>query len=77
MASYAPFSENESANNFQRFNRNFEMIITERGEDCLENNDLIFSDIFEKIREKIFILGDCDFDLSDSDKSIDDPSSDL
>ena len=68
MASYAPFSENES-NNFQRFNRNFEMIITERGEDCLENNPLIFSDIFEKIREKIFILGDCDFDLSDLDKS--------
>ena len=67
MASYAPFSENES-NNFQRFNRNFEMIITERGEDCLENNPLIFSDIFEKIREKIFILGDCDIDLTNADK---------
>ena len=67
-SNYAPFSENESTN-FQRFNRNFEMMVTERGEECLENNTSTFSDIFEKIREKIFILGDCDFDLSDLDKS--------
>lgn len=67
-SNYAPFSENDSTN-FQRFNRNFEMMVTERGEECLENNTSTFSDIFEKIREKIFILGDCDFDLSDSDKS--------
>ena len=68
MASYAPFSDNESANNFSRFERNFEMMVTERGEALENNNEIFFTDIFEKIREKIFILGDCDIDLSDSDK---------
>ncbi len=67
MNNYAPFSESESSN-FQRFERNFEQLVSERGESLENNNEMIFTDIFEKIREKIFILGDCDIDVTNAEK---------
>ena len=52
-----------------RFDRTFEQLITERGENnSFEGNICIFNEIFEKIKEKIFILGDCDFELIESDR---------
>ena len=55
-----------------RFDRTFEQLITERGDNFNENNfnfnDNTFNEIFEKIKEKIFILGDCDFELIESDR---------
>ena len=54
-----------------RFDRTFEQLITERGDNFNENNfnfnDNTFNEIFEKIKEKIFILGDCDIELIESD----------
>jgi len=49
-----------------RFDRTFEQLITERGENNF--NDNTFNEIFEKIKEKIFILGDCDIELIESDR---------
>jgi hypothetical protein len=55
-----------------RSGRNFEQLICERGDDSMlvesmhENNP--FNEIFEKIREKLFVIGDCDVDISHDDK---------
>ena len=55
-----------------RFERNFEQLITERGDETnFENNGnnvIMFSEIFDKIKEKLFILNECDFELSETDK---------
>ena len=67
-----PGSSSSSSNNY---NRTFEQLITERGEEYdvnnvnnINNNNSIFNNIFEKIKEKIFILGDCDIELIESDR---------
>ena len=71
---YAPFSFVGSSNEFntrtfeELSTRNFNDLVTERG---TEYEKRVYSDIFEKIREKLFISSEADdIELTDSDKKI-------
>ena len=55
-----------------RYERNFDQLITERGEDTfIENNtNNFYKEIFDKIRDKLFTLGECDIDIIEKERKI-------